>query len=746
MIMPALDETPEDGKPNGERIAKVIARSGLCSRRDAEVLIGEKRVSVNGAVIESAALDVSPEDKVLVDGKPLASRQPPRLWRYHKPKGRVTTHKDPEGRPTVFEALPEDLPRLISVGRLDFNTEGLLLLTNDGDLARHLELPSTGWARRYRVRAFGQIEQSKLDELAGGLRTGGVNYGPIEATLEREQGDNVWITLLIREGKNREVRRIMEHLGLTVNRLIRISFGPFILGDLEPGQIEEVKTSVLKDQLGPRLTRQLGVRREVMREERKLPPTRSKPTYLRRKPSAPERPERPAEETRLKRRRVLPMDGSEAPRVELVPEKKRGPDRFAKGGSAPEKPYRRSREERPEREDRDRPASREGGQGWSKAPDRESRERAPRPEGERRWSKEPDRGARAGGDRPPRREEGRGGSERPSFAARKTGQETGERPRWKSRPEQGAERPRSRFRAGEGGDRPVRQIAALSAAARTHEGPARIGLLTKNAEKTRATAAPKSRSLSGSPSGGIETVIQQAAPRGATVKAANDAPLGAMLRENARSVPRGVRIEKTRVRARPGNRGHSRSAALMGRGAKHRRAVTAANGAAPGAMLRENGRSAPRGVRIEKTRVRARPGNRGHSGSAALMGRGAKHRHAVKAANGAAPGAMLRENGRSVPRGVRIEKTRVRAGPGNQGHSGNPALKVRGAKHRHAVKAANGAPLVAMLRENGRSVPRGVRIEKTRVRAGPGNQGHSGSPASKVQGAKHRGAEKAANP
>ena len=458
MIMPALDETPEDGKPNGERIAKVIARSGLCSRRDAEVLIGEKRVSVNGTVIESAALDVLPADKVLVDGKPLASRQPPRLWRYHKPKGRVTTHKDPEGRPTVFEALPEGLPRLISVGRLDFNTEGLFLLTNDGDLARHLELPSTGWARRYRVRAFGQIEQSKLDELAGGLRTGGVNYGPIEATLEREQGDNVWITLLIREGKNREVRRIMEHLGLTVNRLIRVSFGPFVLGELEPGQIEEVKTSVLKDQLGPRLTRQLGVKREVMREERKLAPTRSKPTYLRRKPSAPERPERPAEETRLKRRRVLPMDGSEAPRVELVPEKKRRPDRFAEGGAGSEKPYRRSREDRPEREDRDRPASREGGQGWSKAPDRESRERAPRPEGERRWSKEPNRGARAGGDRPLRREEGRGGSERPSFAARqKTGQETGERPRWKSRPEQGEERPRARFRPGEGGDRPVRQ-------------------------------------------------------------------------------------------------------------------------------------------------------------------------------------------------------------------------------------------------------------------------------------------------
>src|SRR6516164_5625701 len=208
--MPALNETPEDGKPNGERIAKVIARSGLCSRRDAEVLIGEKRVSVNGAVIASAALDILPSDTVLVDGKPLAVREPPRLWRYHKPKGRVTTHKDPEGRPTVFEALPEGLPRLISVGRLDFNTEGLLLLTNDGDLARHLELPATGWTRRYRARAFGEVSEAQLQDLAGGLTVSGMNYGPIEASLEREQGGNVWISISIREGKNREVRRIME--------------------------------------------------------------------------------------------------------------------------------------------------------------------------------------------------------------------------------------------------------------------------------------------------------------------------------------------------------------------------------------------------------------------------------------------------------------------------------------------------------------------------------------------------------
>jgi 23S rRNA pseudouridine2605 synthase len=355
--MSAPNERPEDGESGGERIAKVIARSGLCSRRDAEILIGEKRVSVNGVAIESAALDVSPSDAILVDGKPLAKPEPPRLWRYHKPKGRVTTHKDPEGRPTVFEALPENLPRLISIGRLDYNTEGLLLLTNDGDLARHLELPSTGWTRRYRVRAFGQIEQEQLDALAGGLRTGGVNYGPIDASLEREQGDNVWITLAIREGKNREVRRIMEHLGLTVNRLIRVSFGPFMLGDLETGAIEEVKIAVLKDQLGARLARQLGVKREPLREERRLPPSRSKPTYLRRKPAAPERPVRSAEDRPMRQRRVFSMDGSE-PTTELVPEKRRRPDHFG-AGQGSERPRRFSREDRPEREERERRPRRE---------------------------------------------------------------------------------------------------------------------------------------------------------------------------------------------------------------------------------------------------------------------------------------------------------------------------------------------------------------------------------------------------
>ena len=323
MVTP--NENLHDGKSGGERIAKVIARSGLCSRREAEALIEDRRVSVNGAVIDSAALDILPTDKVLVDGKPLAAREPPRLWRYHKPKGRVTTHKDPEGRPTVFEALPENLPRLISVGRLDFNTEGLLLLTNDGDLARHLELPSTGWTRRYRVRAYGQVSEEQLKELADGTTIDKMNYGPVEATLEREQGDNVWIAISIREGKNREVRRIMEHLGLTVNRLIRVSFGPFMLGELETGQIEEVKVAVLKDQLGPRLTRQLGVRREPLREERRLAPTRSKPSYLRRKPETGARPGWPGQadggERPLKRRRIFDEGSAEAPKVEFVAEK-----------------------------------------------------------------------------------------------------------------------------------------------------------------------------------------------------------------------------------------------------------------------------------------------------------------------------------------------------------------------------------------------------------------------------------------
>jgi 23S rRNA pseudouridine2605 synthase len=338
--MAAPNEHPRDSKSPGERVAKVIARSGLCSRREAEALISDKRVSVNGAIIESAALDILPSDRVLVDGKPLSLREPPRLWRYYKPKGRVTTHKDPEGRPTVFEALPEGLPRLISVGRLDFNTEGLLLLTNDGDLARHLELPATGWTRRYRVRAFGEVSEAQLQDLAAGLTVHGMSYGPIDASLEREQGGNVWISISIREGKNREVRRIMEHLGLTVNRLIRVSFGPFMLGELEPGQIEEVRTAVLKDQLGPRLSRQLGVKREPAREERRLLPMRRKPAFLRREPAARAQDERRMPDARpLKRRRILEEGGAGAPKIEFVAESRPARGRFGRDAGPGRKPH-----------------------------------------------------------------------------------------------------------------------------------------------------------------------------------------------------------------------------------------------------------------------------------------------------------------------------------------------------------------------------------------------------------------------
>jgi len=253
------DKAAEAASPPGGRIAKLLARAGLCSRREAERWIAEGRVAINGKVLTSPALNVAPGDKVTVDGKPLPGIEPARLWRYHKPKGLVTTHRDPEGRPTVFERLPKELPRTVSVGRLDYNTEGLLLLTNDGALARLLELPATGWLRRYRVRAFGSITQADLDRLKGGLEIDGVRYREIGATIDRAQGDNVWLTLALREGKNREVKRVLEHLGLTVNRLIRVSYGPFQLGDLASGAVEEVKPRVLRDQLGARPMHEAGI-------------------------------------------------------------------------------------------------------------------------------------------------------------------------------------------------------------------------------------------------------------------------------------------------------------------------------------------------------------------------------------------------------------------------------------------------------------------------------------------------------
>ena len=244
--------------PAGERIAKVIARAGLASRREAEAWIAAGRVAVNGKLVASPALNVGVRDRIEVDGQPLPTRERTRLFLYHKQRGLLTTHADPGGRPTIFSVLPKELPRLISVGRLDLNTEGLLLLTNDGGLARALELPATGWLRRYRVRAHGSVAQAQLDALRRGITIDGVRYGEIEATVDRSQGSNVWLTFAIREGKNREVKNVLGHLGLAVNRLIRVSFGPFRLGDLSEGAVEEVKTRTLRDQLGDRIAALAG--------------------------------------------------------------------------------------------------------------------------------------------------------------------------------------------------------------------------------------------------------------------------------------------------------------------------------------------------------------------------------------------------------------------------------------------------------------------------------------------------------
>jgi 23S rRNA pseudouridine2605 synthase len=250
--------TSEETGDRRERIAKVIARAGLCSRREAEEWIVAGRVAINGTLLETPAHTVGEGDHVTVDGVPLPDREPTRLWLYHKPRGLVTTNSDPEGRPTVFEHLPEDLPRVMTIGRLDINTEGLLLLTNDGGLARVLELPATGWLRRYRVRAHGDVTQADLDKLKEGVAVDGVLYGPVEATLDRVQGANAWLMIGIREGKNREVKQVLGTVGLEVSRLIRISFGPFQLADLEPGEVREIRGRILRDQLGDRLADEAG--------------------------------------------------------------------------------------------------------------------------------------------------------------------------------------------------------------------------------------------------------------------------------------------------------------------------------------------------------------------------------------------------------------------------------------------------------------------------------------------------------
>ena len=474
-----------------ERVAKVIARAGLGSRREIEEWIAAGRVAVNGTVLESPAFTVTAEDSITVDGEKLPQKERTRLFLYHKPKGVVTTNFDPEGRPTLFEILPPGLPRLVSVGRLDLNTEGLILLTNDGGLSRVLELPETGWLRRYRVRAKGSITQDRLDALIEGITVEGVHYGPIEAMLDRVQGANVWLTLALREGKNREVRNVLGSLGLDVNRLIRLSYGPFQLGEIPQGEIEEVRTRVLADQLGPELSAAAGADfegpqfdhadgDEAPRRPRKAAyakPEGGEDRHRRRpidtevgegrsvssgllsdrkgrkvlvqrvrstEPVAEERPSRPRRESERRE------EEREAARARPVREPKRGggertfrrrPDRAASPveGEAAERPFREERRVRPERK-----------------PSRDRAGAGPRPS-RPRFEERPLSGEKEGGERsfrpraerPARSFEERGPRERP--AGDRPFRERGERP---DRPPR-RERPEgARPYRGEASDRP----------------------------------------------------------------------------------------------------------------------------------------------------------------------------------------------------------------------------------------------------------------------------------------------------
>lgn len=285
--LPPSDTSPSDA-PKGERIAKVLARAGVASRREAERMIDAGRVVVNGATITSPALNVTQSDTISVDGKPIADPEPPRIWLYHKPAGLVSTESDEKGRPTIYDGLPVDLPRVMSIGRLDLNSEGLLLLTNDGGVKRKLELPSTGWLRRYRVRVNGRPQDADFEPLRQGIVADGEVFQPMQVTLDRQQGANAWLTLGLREGKNREIRRAMGELGFKVSRLIRVSFGPFQLGELKPGAVEELRRKIVRDQLGLPAEDPSGTARPKPRPNAR-PNTRSKPQAARRPAGKPQK-------------------------------------------------------------------------------------------------------------------------------------------------------------------------------------------------------------------------------------------------------------------------------------------------------------------------------------------------------------------------------------------------------------------------------------------------------------------------
>jgi 23S rRNA pseudouridine2605 synthase len=474
---PPVSDTPTQPS-TGDRLAKVIARSGLCSRRDAETWITAGRVTVNGKKVLTPAFNVTDRDKIMVDGAPLAARQGTRVWLYHKPAGLVVTEKDPEGRSTVFEAVEVlGLPRVVSVGRLDINTEGLLLLTNDGGLKRVLELPATGWLRRYRVRAHGSVTQAALDQLKDGIEVDGVRYGSIEATLEREQGSNVWMVMALREGKNREVKNVLGALGLEVNRLIRVSYGPFQLNDIPVGGIETVRAKVLRDQLGKKLADAADVDFESeMPEISQLvgKPTRERETgrgtntveIARQRFRFTDHAEKTEEEWRAERPRQdrpgrfdtrKPMARRPEPREEDMAPPRR--IHFDEDGRAPEEFKQKNLGKRPGRPDPDEQPARNFG----KRPERPAKTDRPAKKDWDAKSDRPTRGAKpAFGDRPafgdkkpfgakkpfgdrPHREEGdrpsRGFAERP-----RAGKPAGDRPRAPRRTDApGAERPARSF-------------------------------------------------------------------------------------------------------------------------------------------------------------------------------------------------------------------------------------------------------------------------------------------------------------
>jgi 23S rRNA pseudouridine2605 synthase len=438
MSPPESKSSPEpagQAEPAGERIAKVVARAGIASRRDVEAMIAEGRVRLNGRVLDTPAVVVGESDRIEVDGEPLPLRERTRLWLFHKPRGLVTTFRDPEGRPTVFDALPEDLPRVVAVGRLDINTEGLLLLTNDGGLARTIAHPETGWMRRYRVRAHGDVSQASLDQLAKGVTIDDMEYGPVEAMLDRVQGDNSWLTLGLREGKNREVKRILEHLGLRVNRLIRLSFGPFQLGDLEPGLIEEVKTRVLKDQLGATLAEAASVDFASPVREPIAPfgkPTRADEAGPGRKPG--QRQPRARDESETRRSRPSGHSGGREDRPSFSRDGQRSPRGAGFGGAdRPQRSERPYAGERPNREDRP-----------------PGRERSP---GERPFGG--GRPSFAGQNRASERPQGR-----PSVAPRSTAWRDGEEMERPRRP--GPRREDPRAERTQSAERPRERVAAIS--------------------------------------------------------------------------------------------------------------------------------------------------------------------------------------------------------------------------------------------------------------------------------------------